>query len=102
MFFVLVKFKDQPTPVVMGTTHVWHASVLATMDNIEWVSPNIADGQALIEPRPNGGDLRPGVVGKYVRGYYPMPIGPGNAEPVKDTGPNPVTTNGLAGEDPTL
>jgi len=87
MFYVLVKFKDQPTPAVFGTTHVYHASHLATMEGVEWVSPNIANGQALIEPRPNGGDLKPGVVGKYVRGYYP-------AKELKETGPNPVIAVG--------
>jgi len=84
MFYVLVKFHGQSTPVIFGTTHVYHASQLATMDDVEWVSPNIANGQVIIEPRLNGGELRHGAVGQYVRGYYP------NTDEISETKPDTI------------
>lgn len=42
MFYVLVKFTDQKTPVLLGTSGMDHASRLATMTGVEWVSPTIS------------------------------------------------------------
>lgn len=69
MFYVLVKFFGQDAPVLFGTTHISHASKLATMTDVEWVSPTIANGAALARPTPFGGAYRVSVVGPQISGY---------------------------------
>jgi len=55
MFYVLVKFKGNPHPELYGTTHISHASRLATMDGVEWASPTISNGNALVYETELGG-----------------------------------------------
>lgn len=49
MYYVLVKFRSNAIPELFGTTRPEHASELATMTDVEWVSPTIVDGNAVGE-----------------------------------------------------
>jgi hypothetical protein len=71
VFFVLVKFLDQATPVIFGTSHIGQASKLATMANVEWVSPTIANGAAIEHKTDNGGNYSESVTGPHIKGYTP-------------------------------
>jgi hypothetical protein len=69
VFFVLVKFRGNPVPVVFGTTHISHAAQLATMDNAEWASPSIGAGDAMEHCTPIGGAVTEGLLDGRVTGY---------------------------------
>lgn len=71
MFYVLVKFTGNPVPELFGTTHTSHAARLATMDDVEWVSPTIAGGDALEHATNTGGALKHATLGPRIRGYVP-------------------------------
>ncbi len=69
MFYVLVKFRNQPAPVLFGTSHVSHASRLASMTDVEWVSPTIANGVAIAHATEFGGALKSAITGPQIKGY---------------------------------
>ncbi len=69
MFYVLVKFRSQPAPVLFGTSHVSHASKLASMADVEWVSPTIANGTAIAHATAFGGAFKQAVTGPRIEGY---------------------------------
>lgn len=71
MFYVLVKFSTMPEPVMIGTTHVSHASRLVTMSDVEWVSPTISGGGAIGHETATGGRLTQGIGGPYISSYRP-------------------------------
>lgn len=71
MFYVLVKFKNYPGPVVMGTSNLQQTPMLATMDDVEWVSPTIANGNAIAYNHPLGGQVLDGPHDHYISAYRP-------------------------------
>jgi hypothetical protein len=74
MFYALVKFEGQPDPQVMGTTHISYVSLLATMPGVEWVSPPIANGNALAFRSAMGGQTLEGARDYYISAYRPVPV----------------------------
>jgi hypothetical protein len=69
VFYVLVKFRGNPEPVLFGTTHISQAARLATMDGAEWASPSIGNGNALEHPTATGGQATAGMLGGRITGY---------------------------------
>jgi hypothetical protein len=72
MFYVLVKFVNHPEPVIMPTMDIRHGSWLSTMNEVEWVSPTIANGNALSYHTEVGGEVLDGVHGQYISAYRPQ------------------------------
>jgi hypothetical protein len=73
MFYVLVKFKSYPEPIMMGTKSLQSTPMLATMDDVEWVSPSISNGNALVYRHELGGDILEGANDYYISAYRPKP-----------------------------
>lgn len=72
MFYVLVKFHGHPAPELFATSHVSHAARLATMDDVEWVSPTIGGGSALAYTAATGGGHDTSTLGEHrIKGYKP-------------------------------